>query len=360
MDQMSAHLERGWDLAQRGDTLGAASSARRALELNPNSPEVHNLLGFVAALDGDCDEAIEAYQQAICLDDGYVEAMLNAAELFVHPMAQFEDAIDICDQILDLTDYQDEMIDALLLKFEAVLALGNTDDAKSLLQRLPERPYKNPAQNFLAGRAFYEIGEHEQATQLIEASIEAAPRNAEALYYRGLLFEVGGDPRSAAASFLMSRQLEIEMGMPPWAPNSEMFMMFTERAVGQLPPELQPYMSTAELYIADMPGPEVVIDGVDPRSMTLVDAVLVGSEDEDIPFDVVPERLTLRVFVYALNILRAANGLAEVQQTVLEALDTEIHAALTDLQLELDEAQELGDFALAGINSVPPGGHQGA
>ena len=100
MDQMSAHLERGWDLAQRGDTHGAASSARRALELNPNSPEVHNLLGFVAALDGDCDEAIEAYQQAICLDDGYVEAMLNAAELFVHPMAQFEDAIDICDQIL--------------------------------------------------------------------------------------------------------------------------------------------------------------------------------------------------------------------------------------------------------------------
>src|SRR5689334_7677530 len=137
MDQLSAHLERGWDLAQRGDTQGAASSARRALELNPNSPEVHNLLGFVAALDGDCDEAIEAYQQAICLDDSYVEAMLNAAELLVHPMGQYDDAIDMCDQVLDLSDYQDEVTDALLLKFEALLAKGDKDEARAALGRLP-------------------------------------------------------------------------------------------------------------------------------------------------------------------------------------------------------------------------------
>src|SRR5690606_29867524 len=93
VDQLTAHLERGWDLAQRGDTRGAASSARRALELDPDSPEVHNLLGFVAALEGDCEEAVEAYQQAVLLDDSYVEAMLNAAELLVHPMARYDEAL---------------------------------------------------------------------------------------------------------------------------------------------------------------------------------------------------------------------------------------------------------------------------
>lgn len=354
MDQLSAHLERGWDLAQRGDTHGAASSARRALELNPDSPEVHNLLGFVAALDGDCDEAIEAYQQAICLDDGYVEAMLNAAELLVHPMGQFEDAIDFCDQILDLTEYQDEIIDALLLKFEAQLALGQTDAAKALLTRLPDAPFENPTQCFLAGRAFYEIGEHERAMALIEESLAVSPDNAEALYYRGLLHEADGDPRSAASSFLQSRQLEIGMGMPPWAPNSEAFMMFTEKAIAELPSSLQPYMETAELYIADLPGPEVVVDGVDPRSMALVDAMLVGADDDDAPFEVVPDQVSLRIFVYALNILRAASGLAAVQQTILETLDTEIHAALADLQLEIDEAHELGDMALAEIGIELP------
>ena len=59
MDQFSAHLDRGWDLAQKGDGAGALACARRALELDPKSPEVHNLLGFAAALEGDSDVALD-------------------------------------------------------------------------------------------------------------------------------------------------------------------------------------------------------------------------------------------------------------------------------------------------------------
>ncbi len=349
MDQLSAHLERGWDLAQRGDTQGAASSARRALELNPNSPEVHNLLGYVAALDGDCDEAIEAYQQAICLDDAYVEAMLNAAELLVHPMGQFEDAIEFCNQVLDLTEYEDEVIDALLLKFEALLALGQSDEARALLARLPRGPFENATQNFLAGRAFYELGEHERATELIDASLSVQPDNAEALYYRGLLHELEGDSRSAAARFLQSRQLEIEIGMPPWAPNSEAFMLFTQKATAELAPELRAFMDVADVFITDLPGPEAVVDGVDPRAMALVDAVLIGAEADDEPLAVTPEQVQLRVFIYAVNVLRAASGLAAVQETILEALDTELQAALADLRLELAETRELDEMSFDAI-----------
>jgi Flp pilus assembly protein TadD len=85
MDQFSAHLDRGWDLVQRGDPRGAELSARRALEIDSQSPEAYNLLGYVAALKGEFDEATEHYRQAIALDDTYLEAMLNAAEVYVHP-----------------------------------------------------------------------------------------------------------------------------------------------------------------------------------------------------------------------------------------------------------------------------------
>ena len=53
MDQFSAHLDRGWDLVQRGDPRGAELSARRALEIDAQSPEAYNLLGYVAALKGE-------------------------------------------------------------------------------------------------------------------------------------------------------------------------------------------------------------------------------------------------------------------------------------------------------------------
>src|SRR5580692_5846009 len=79
MDQLSAHLDRGWDLAQKGDAAGALACARRALEIDPKSPEVHNLLGFASALDGDTDCAIEHYRQAVTLDETHFGSMLRWA-----------------------------------------------------------------------------------------------------------------------------------------------------------------------------------------------------------------------------------------------------------------------------------------
>ncbi len=153
MDQFSAHLDRGWDLVQRGDTRGADASARRALELDPNSPEAHNLLGFVAALEGEGDEAIEAYRQAIALDDTYLEAMLNAAEVYIHPLGDFDQAIEMCDQALDLAEVDEEIIDALLLKFDALLGKGDSEEAARVVARIPAGPYDNPNHAFLVGRA---------------------------------------------------------------------------------------------------------------------------------------------------------------------------------------------------------------
>src|SRR5512146_2348111 len=163
MDQFSAHLDRGWDLVQRGDTRGAEASARRALELDPNSPEAHNLLGFVAAMEGDGEEAIEAYRQAIALDDTYLEAMLNAAEVYIHPLGVFDQATRMCDMALDLAETDDEVVDALLLKFDALLGLSQPEEAKALCARFPKGPFENPNHAFLVGRAFYEVGNVEEA-----------------------------------------------------------------------------------------------------------------------------------------------------------------------------------------------------
>jgi len=346
MDQLSAHLERGWDLAQRGDTAGARASAQRALELEPDSPEVHNLVGYVAALDGDSEEALEAYQQAIELDDHYVEAILNAAELMVHPLGDHEGALRLCDQVLDITEYDDEIVDALLLKFEAHSARGEEDQAQRVLEMLPEGPYESASQNFLVGRAHYESGDKHKAGTFIDAALATEEGHAEAYYYAGLLAEDAGDRRGACVAFLRTRQLELELGMPPWAPNPETFLLFTKNAVGELDARFQPYFETAELYVADVPGPEMVVDGIDPRSMAMIDAMVVDfPETAEIPKTLGPEHVQLRVFLYAINIMRSAPALHTVQQTIAEALDQEMTLALEDIERELAGAQQLDEMA---------------
>src|SRR5689334_8081131 len=80
MDQFTAHLDRGWDLVNRGDYPGALLSAQKSLELDPESPEAHNLIGYIHQAEGRSEDALEHFRQAIAIDETYVEAMLNAAE----------------------------------------------------------------------------------------------------------------------------------------------------------------------------------------------------------------------------------------------------------------------------------------
>src|SRR5688500_20088347 len=102
MDQFAAHLDRGWDLVVRGDLAGALLSAQKSLELDAESPEAHNLIGYIHAAEGNAEEALEHYKQAIELDETFVEAMLNAAEVMIHPIRDFDGAIGMVDDALEL------------------------------------------------------------------------------------------------------------------------------------------------------------------------------------------------------------------------------------------------------------------
>ena len=334
MDQFSAHLDRGWDLVQRGDTRGAEASARRALELDPQSPEAHNLLGYVAALEGESAEAVESYRQAIALDDTYLEAMLNAAEVYIHPLGAFDDAIAMCDQALELADTDDELIDALLLKFDALLGKGDTDEARRTLARVPEGPYENASHTFLVGRAFYEIGDVARAADLAREATEREPSHPEAFYYLGLVRDEQGDARGATEAFVRARQLDLELSPPSWSPPRELFQKTAERAVLGLDPVLARYVRGAVVYASDVPGLELVADGVDPRALVLLDGVTP-------PDDPRPPPSCVRIFLYQRNIERVAGSADALDQETSAALEREITATFLEGETRQRDVREL-------------------
>jgi Flp pilus assembly protein TadD len=181
VDQFSAHLDRGWDLAQRGDAPGAAACAREALAIEPDSPEGHNLLGYATALNGDAEEALGHYRHAIALDETYFEAMLNASELLV-PLGEFDEAIAMTFEAESLAETPDEKCDCILLRVDALLSKGDDTQAKDQLRRLPPGPFPNPTHAFLAGRAHVELGEAAKGRVLLEDAVTRDRNNADAHY----------------------------------------------------------------------------------------------------------------------------------------------------------------------------------
>ncbi len=315
-DQLTAHLDRGWDLAQKGDGPGAVACAKRALELDPQSPEVHNLLGFAVALDGEGEEALEHYKQAIALDETYFEAMLNAAEVMIAPLGDYDGAIGQLEDALDYAETDEEIADCILLKVDALMAKADYEEAKRTMKMLPDGPFNGATYLFLIGRAWYELGQIDKAAPLIEQAVKADPHSADAQYYLGLTRDEQGDPRGATEALLRSRALDAGRTPPPWAPSTETFAAIVKTAIEKLDLVLARYVREAEVYVVDLPGAELVVDGVDPRALLVLDTPPAH--------DGAPSHV--RVFVYQRNVERVAGSIEAMGEELAATLEREVTA----------------------------------
>jgi len=321
-DQLTAHLDRGWDLAQKGDGAGATACAKRAMELDPQSPEVHNLLGFAAALEGEAEEALDHYRQAIALDETYFEAMLNAAEVMITPLEDYEGAVAQIDEALDYAETDEELADCVLLKVDALMAKADYEEAKRAMKMLPDGPFSGPTYLFLIGRAWYELGQVDKAAPLIEQAAKADPQNGDALYYLGLVRDEQGDSRGATEALLRSRAIDAARPPPAWAPTPDAFAVIVRTALERLDAVLARYVREAEVYVVDLPGAELVVDGVDPRAPLVLDNPPAENGG--------PPRV--RVFVYQRNVERVAGSMEGVDAELSSALEREVTAVFLEGQ----------------------------
>ncbi len=326
MDQLSAHLDRGWDLAQKGDGRGAEACGRRALEADDQSPEAHNLLGFALAMQGDVDDAIDHYKHAIALDDAYFEAMLNAAELLVHPVGDWDGAIGYCTEALDCAETDDEITECALVRVDALLGKGDLEEAKKTMAMIPSSATKNGAYMFLIGRAYFEVGEIEKAAALIDEAVKDDPENADAQYYRGLVRDEQGDHAGAVEAFLTARELDRQVAAPDWAMPPASFALLVRDVIEKLERVLSSFLQEAELYIVDTPGTEVVVEGVDPRAMVLIDPASIEAHEDDVVTAADGRKARARVFVYQRNVERAAGSADAVEHSLTAAFEREIEA----------------------------------
>jgi len=345
MDQFTAHLDRGWDLIHRGDLRGAQLSAEKALELDAQAPEAHNLLGFVRAGQGQPEDALDAYRTALALDDTFVEAMLNAAEVLIHPLHDFEAALGMIEEALDLADNPDETADALLLKYDAYMHQGDREGARRVVHSFPDGPFENARLDFLVGRAHFETGGYAQAKALLEHAIAAEATFGDAHHTLALVHEAQGDNAAMVRSFLRAREADMTLGAPSWALSSAAFEELARSALKKLAPQLQAAVQSAELFISDMPGAEVVADGVDPRISALLDAADRSAATSAPTSDAEPK--VRRIFFYQRNIERSVEDSADLPDEIAVVLEEELTAVFPALApyatlLRSDEEEHSG------------------
>lgn len=292
MDRFSAHMDRAWDLVEKGQTTGALVSAQKALEIDQDSPEVHNLIGYIYALDGDVDEAIYNYRQAMVLDDDYIDPLLNTAELLAHPDADPEEAIRLCRNASLLISDPEEMAEAILLEVDALLSLGCTEEAKARLGDIENPDSLPPHYLMLLGRALYEAKDWDKAAHFSKRAIELDPDCSDAWYYLGLLAQQNGQMSEAYAAFSTVLELDAQLPSPPWAQALSPIEPLVMESIASLDKSEQYLLGDIELHVLDAPSHSLVRMGVDPRQVIHSDGINVSNR---------PRRL----WVFTRNLPRA-------------------------------------------------------
>jgi hypothetical protein len=81
----------------------------------------------------------------------------------------------------------------------------------------------------------------------------------------------------------------------------------------------------AEVFIVDVPGAELVVDGVDPRALLILDTPPTPDEKAE---------TIVRIFVYQRNAERAAGSLDALEDELVAALEREITAVFLERDAE--------------------------
>lgn len=272
MDRFSAHLDRGWDLIIKGDTTRALISARRALDIDEESPEVHNLLGYIHALDGDLDEALEHYRQAIELDEWYIDPLLNAAEILCHTDSDPEEAIRLCRRAAELSINDEEKAEAVLLEVDALFNLGDAEKAQERLLSIDDGAELPAGVLVLLARAHFDLQDLDKAESAVRRAIEHEPDNPDAWYYQGLIHRDRGLRVPAVEAFLSAQQRDDVFPPPPWT-KTKAIEETISTAFSLLPDEIRGWLEGAEVHIEELPSKEQICREVDPRQSVLVEGI---------------------------------------------------------------------------------------
>ena len=338
-DALSAHLDRGWDLLQQGELSGARVSASHVLKLDADSAEGYLLLGCISAADGDPEDALDFFEQALDADPEHLEVLLHAAELAVEPVGDYERALKWCAEAEDLVESDDELVDLLLVKAEALVGMSEHERAGGVLAGLPQDSWPSTAHRLRGARLYLELDQPDLALKVLEPGLDDPSVAIDAHYFSGIAASLAGQTRQARDHFLVV--YEHDLRLPPVERWEDAYLArIVEQAVAELPEACRDQLDGISLHVISRPSLELIVEGFDPRVPLFLagkstDGGLVpsmngkanrsSSKKQDFP---TARGELYGIFVYRQNLERLVGPSAEIEEPLGGLVQQEIRLFL--------------------------------
>jgi tetratricopeptide (TPR) repeat protein len=170
-----------------GDIMGsqrAKAAFKQNLEsatLNPADASAHYNLGLIHQSRGELDAARERFERALQIDGGEIDASFQLGRI-AQQQKRFADAIQHFEHVV-MQDPAHSQYEIWREVAATYIAANQFEDARNALEQFLEHRPSDPEGLYLMGRAHAGLGHKREATNLMQACIDAV-KTAPAYKYR--------------------------------------------------------------------------------------------------------------------------------------------------------------------------------
>jgi len=203
-----AHYNLGRLLVQKGQVDEAITHYEKALEINPADAEAHNNLGAALFATGRVDEAIAHYRKALTIRRDYADASCNLASALLSN-GDLDGAIAYYSGCLAVSPNQ---VEAQYNLATVLLRTGRTDEAMAHYQKVLELSPNNADARANLGSVFLAKGRVRDAIAQYRDVLRITPDNMTAQSNLAWLLATAADPslRNGSEAVLLAERAESE------------------------------------------------------------------------------------------------------------------------------------------------------
>jgi len=328
-DRLLIELERGFAALEAGKIDTAASIVERCQRIDRKNPDVVALAAAVSDASGDVEDALEQYRLLRELRPDDPMPRICVARLELQGLGDPDAALDTVQTAFDFIDEEADLIEAIYIKAQALVARGEPAAAREALGELASSVIDDPELALDLAELALSAEDPEGALRWIEIARPHDELRADALHLLGRVHELTGDRAAMIAAWQEVRRLDLAADPGPLEISEDDLEQIALATLGELPPPIHEKLERVPILIDDLPSEALVADGIDPRLLGLF-------QGTPMPDDGALAPTVTNILLFRKNLQRAcvdAEHLAEeIRITVLH--ETAHYFGLDEADLE--------------------------
>jgi len=330
-DRLFADVERGFNALEAGDYEEAEAALERCSRIDRKNPDVVALAAALADARGDTDDALARYAELAELRPDDPMPRVCLARIQLHDVGDADAALDTINAAFDYIDEEADLIEAVIVRTEALLATDDAEAARGALAELSTSVIEDGELALDLAELALAANDTSAALRWVEIAKKDDAMKPEAFHLLGRIHEAREEHKEMVAAWQEVRKLDAAAEPGPVAMSEDEIERIASETLHELPEDVRTKLEAVPILIDEVPSEDLVNDGLDPRSL----GVFNGSP--------MPEHgstpTITNIMLFKKNLERVS---VDLDQLAEEVRITVLHETAHYFGLEEDDLEKLG------------------